>query len=73
VFGRKISDARSYPVRGNSLSEPAIFIVDDNSANRDLLEALMGTLEVHRARVMGKMQAGSVADLNKKVLLAREN
>lgn len=33
----------------------------------------MGTLEVHRARVMGEMQAGSVADLNKEVLLAREN
>jgi len=55
------------------LSEPTIFIVDDDSANRDLLEALMGTVEAHRARVMGEMQAGSVADLTKKVLLAREN
>ena len=60
-------------MRGNSLSEPTIFIVDDDSANRDLLEALMGTVEAHRARVMGEMQAGSVADLTKKVLLAREN
>ena len=37
------------------------------------LSISLRTVEVHRARVMEKMQAGSVADLTKKTLLARGN
>lgn len=37
------------------------------------LDISLRTVEVHRARVMEKMQAGSVADLTKKVLIARES
>ncbi len=35
------------------------------------LDISLRTVEVHRARVMDKMQAGSVADLTKKVMITR--
>ncbi|MEX2450155.1 MAG: response regulator [Rhodospirillales bacterium] len=46
----------------------------DGQLNKQIaynLDISLRTVEVHRARVMEKMQAGSVADLTKKVLNAR--
>ena len=46
----------------------------DGQLNKQIahnLDISLRTVEVHRARVMDKMQAGSVADLTRKVLIAR--
>jgi FixJ family two-component response regulator len=48
----------------------------DGQLNKQIahnLDISLRTVEVHRARVMDKMQADSVAALTKKVLTAREN